>query len=94
MDVEPTGGSAPDQWGPVARIAIAVGAVASVVSVSLFIHTISQLASPIVSTSFIAAGIVGRRRATTPLGQILALATLVGGIVGAAASIALVAAGR
>ncbi len=94
MDVEPTRDARPDQWGPVARAAIAIGAFLSVVSVSLFIHTISQLASPLVSASFIAAGIVGRRRATTSLGWTLAVATLVGGIVGAIASIALVAAGR
>jgi len=94
MALEPGRGAADDSWGPVARIATAIGAFLSVVSVTLFIHTISQLASPLVSAAFIAAGIVGRRRATTQLGHLLALATLVGGLVGAVASIALAAAGR
>ena len=83
-----------DDWGRAAQVAMAVGAFASVVSVCLFIHTISQLASPIVSAGFIAAGIVGRWRATTPLTTLLSLATLAGGIVGAVASLALAAAGR
>jgi len=52
-----------EQWGPVARYSLAVGVFVSAVSFSLFVHLISQLASPIVSAAFIAAGIVGRRRA-------------------------------
>ncbi len=83
-----------EQWGPGARVAMAAGTFVSVVSLCLFIHAISQLASPIVSASFIAAGIVGRRRATTSLGTTIALATLAGGIVGAVASLVLAATGR
>jgi hypothetical protein len=83
-----------EQWGPIARLSLAVGAFAIAVSVGLFIHTISQLASPIVCASFIAAGVVGRERAATPQGQAVALGSLVGGIVAAIASIALAAAGR
>ena len=82
-----------EQWGTVARLLLAAGILASVVSFSLFVHLVSQLASPLVSAAFIAAGVVGRRRATTPLGHAVALATLAGGIVGAIASIALAAAG-
>jgi hypothetical protein len=83
-----------EQWGAVARLSLAAGVFASVVSFSLFVHLVSQLASPLVSAAFIAAGIVGRRRAATPLGQAVALATLAGGLTGAIASIALAAAGR
>ena len=79
-----------EQWGPGARVAMAAGTFVSVVSLCLFIHAISQLAS----ASFIAAGIVGRRRATTSLGTTIALATLAGGIVGAVASLVLAATGR
>jgi hypothetical protein len=67
---------------------------ASIVSFSLFVHLVSQLASPLVCAAFIAAGIVGRRRAQTPLAQAVATAALAGGVVAAIASIALTAAGR
>jgi len=83
-----------EQWGPVARYSLAVGVFVSAVSFSLFVHLISQLASPIVSAAFIAAGIVGRRRAATPIGQAIAVAALAGGLVAALASIGLAAAGR
>ena len=68
--------------------------VATQSQVDEFIHTISHLASPVVSAGFIAAGIVARRRATTALTTTIALATVAGGVVGAVASVALVAAGR
>jgi hypothetical protein len=83
-----------EQWGSFARLSVAAGAFITAVSVGLFIHTISQLASPIVCASFIAAGIVGRQRATTPAGQAVALGSLVGGIVAAITSLALAGAGR
>lgn len=83
-----------EQWGPLARISVAAGAFVTAVTFGLFIHTISQLASPIVSASFIAAGIVGRQRATTPAGQAVAFGSLVGGIVAAIMSLALAGAGR
>jgi hypothetical protein len=83
-----------EQWGSLARLSVAAGAFVTAVSVGLFIHTISQLASPIVCASFIAAGIVGRQRATTPAGQAVALGSLVGGIVAAITSLALAGAGR
>jgi hypothetical protein len=44
MDGQP----AREQWGPLARFSFAAGGVVIAVSVGLFIHTISQLASPIV----------------------------------------------
>lgn len=83
-----------EQWGSLARISVAAGAFATAVSVGLFIHTISQLASPLVCAAFIAGGIVGRQRATTPAGQAVALGSLIGGIVAAIASLALAGAGR
>jgi hypothetical protein len=78
--------------GALSRAGIAAGAFVCAVSFSLFIHSISQLSSPIVSAAFIAAGIVLRQRATTATGQAIALGALVGGIVAAVASIALAAA--
>jgi hypothetical protein len=91
---EPEGDARGEQWGTVARLSLAAGVFASVVSFSLFVHLVSQLASPLVSALFIAAGIVGRRRAATQLGHAVAVATLTGGAVAAIASIALAAAGR
>lgn len=87
-------GQQTEVWGPWARLSIAVGGFVIAVSMGLFIHTISQLASPIVSAGFIAAGWVARQRASTPAGQAMALGALVGGVVAAIASIALAAAGR
>ncbi len=83
-----------EQWGTLARLSVAAGAFITAVSVGLFIHTISQLASPIVCAGFIAAGWVGRQRSTTPTGQALAVGALVGGVVAALASITLAATGR
>jgi hypothetical protein len=83
-----------EQWGSLARLSVAAGAFITAVSVGLFIHTISQLASPIVCAGFIAAGIVGRQRSTTQAGQAVALGSLVGGIVAALTSIVLAAVGR
>ena len=83
-----------EQWDLLARLGLAAGAFLTAVSFGLFIHTISQLSAPIVCAGFIAAGIVGRRRATTPGGRALALGSLAGGVVAALASIALAAAGR
>jgi hypothetical protein len=84
-----------DDWGALAaRIGLAAGTFLTAVSFSLFIHTISQLAAPIVCASFIAAGIVGRQRGTTPGGQAIALGSIAGGAVAFVASIALAAAGR
>lgn len=77
-----------------ARIGLAAGAFAIAVSFSLFIHTISQLSSPIVSALFIAGGVVGRRRVPTSSGQAIATGTIVGGVVAAIAAITLAAAGR
>ena len=87
------GGDA-EQWGPAGRVAAAVGMFVTTVSLGLFIHTISQLASPIVCASFIAAGIVGRQRATTQLGRMIALGALAGGIVAAVSSLVLAGVGR
>jgi hypothetical protein len=83
-----------EEWGPVARFALAAGLFASTVSFALFVHLVSLLASMLVSAAWIAAGVVGRNRVHTPLGQAAALATLAGGIVSAIASIVLTAAGR
>jgi Ca2+/Na+ antiporter len=88
------GQRAGEPWGPLTRFWFAAGGFVIAVSVGLFIHTISQLASPLTCAAFIAAGWVGRQRATTPAGQALALGTLIGGIAAAIASIALAAAGR
>jgi hypothetical protein len=82
------------QWGPVARVALAAGVFASAVSVGLFIHTISQLASPIVCAVFIAAGIVGRQRAATPAGRLLAYGALAGGVVAFVVSLVLAGIGK
>jgi hypothetical protein len=82
------------QPGRLAFLGIAAGAFVSAVSFSLFIHSVSQLSSPFVSAAFIAAGIVARQRAASPTAHAIALGVLVGGVVAAAASIALVAAGR
>jgi hypothetical protein len=79
--------------GALSRAGIAAGSFICAVSFSLFIHSISQLSSPIVSGAFIAAGVVMRQRATTATGQAIALGALVGGIVAAVTSIALAAAG-
>lgn len=83
-----------EQWGPVARVALGAGVFASTVSVGLFIHTISQLASPIVCATFIAAGIVGRQRATTPLSRMASYAALAGGVIAFVASLVLAGIGR
>ena len=79
--------------GALVRAGIAAGAFVCVVSFSLFIHTISQLSSPIVSALFIAAGVVLRQRAATPTALAVALGSLAGGVVAAIATIALAAAG-
>lgn len=76
------------------RLGLAVGAFVIALSFSLFIYTVSQLSSPIVSAMFIAGGVVGRRRVPTDAGQALALGTIAGGTVAAIAAIALAAAGR
>jgi hypothetical protein len=80
--------------GALARLAVAAGAFLCAVSFSLFIHTVSQLSSPIVSAAFIAGGIVGRQRAATAVAHAVAVGALAGGGVAAIASIALAAAGR
>jgi hypothetical protein len=80
--------------GRLSRLGIAAGAFVSAVSFSLFIHSVSQLSSPIVSAAFIAGGIVARQRAATPTAHAIALGVLAGGVVAALASIALAAAGR
>ena len=80
-------------WTP-SRIGLAVGAFICAVSFALFIHTISQLSSPLVCAAFIAAGVVARRRAATGDAQALAVGVLVGGVVGAIASVILVATGH
>jgi len=79
--------------GVLSRAGIVAGAFVCAVSFSLFIHSISQLSSPIVSAAFIAAGVVLRQRASTGSGQAIALGALAGGIVAAVASVALTAAG-
>jgi hypothetical protein len=79
--------------GALTRAGIATGAFVCAVSFSLFIHSISQLSSPLVSAAFIAAGVVLRQRATTAAGQAIALGVLVGGAVAAVASLALAATG-
>jgi hypothetical protein len=76
------------------RLGLAAGAFAIAVSFSLFIHSVSQLSSPIVSALFIAGGIVGRRRVPTDAGQALAVGTIAGGVVAAIASLALAASGH
>ena len=76
------------------RLGLAAGTFVCAVSFSLFIHTISQLSSPIVSAMFIAGGVVGRQRIRTGSGQALSLGFLVGGAVAAVSSIALAAAGH
>jgi hypothetical protein len=83
-----------EEWGPVARVALAAGVFASAVSVGLFIHTISQLASPIVCAIFIAAGVVGRQRAQTALGRMLANGAVAGGVVAFVVSLVLAGIGR
>jgi hypothetical protein len=80
--------------GWLTQLGIAGGAFISAVSFSLFIHSVSQLSSPIVSAAFIAAGIVLRQRARTATAHAIAIGMLVGGVVAAIASIALAAAGR
>jgi hypothetical protein len=84
----------PEEWGPVGLVSIAVGAFVIAVSLGLFMHTISQLASPIVCAAFIAAGIVGRRRAATPAGAAIGIGTIAGGVVAAIAGLALTATGH
>jgi hypothetical protein len=79
--------------GALTRAGIASGAFVCAVSFSLFIHSISQLSSPLISAAFIAAGVVLRQRASTPSGQAIGLGVLVGGVVAAVASLALAAAG-
>jgi hypothetical protein len=80
--------------GRLSQLGIAVGAFVCAVSFSLFIYSISQLSSPLVSAAFIAGGVVLRQRGATPTAQAIATGMLVGGIVAAIASIALAAAGR
>jgi hypothetical protein len=79
--------------GALTLAAVAVGTFVCAVSFALFIHTISQLSSPIVAAAFIAAGVVLRQRATTPIAQTIAVTSMVAGTVAAVASIALAAAG-
>jgi hypothetical protein len=76
------------------RAGLAVGAFICAVSFSLFIHTVSQLSSPIVAALFISGGIVGRRRGRAEGTQALSLGFLSGGVLAAVAAIALTAAGR
>jgi pyrrolidone-carboxylate peptidase len=91
MEQEPV---RPEEWGTLARVSLGAGSFVVAVSVGLFMHTISQLSSPLVCAGFIAAGVVGRRRASTAMGQALAVGAIVGGLAAAIASIALAAAGR
>lgn len=81
-------------WGWIGLALFAVGAFLIAVSIGLFMHTISQLASPIVCAAFIAAGIVGRQRATTAAGSWFAVGSIVGGAVAAVAGIVLTATGH
>lgn len=87
---QPTAG----ELSVLSRLGLAAGTFICAVSFSLFIHTISQLSSPIVSAMFIAGGVVGRQRIHTASGQALSLGFLVGGVVAAVSSIALAAAGH
>jgi pyrrolidone-carboxylate peptidase len=79
------------EQGLATQLGIAAGAFVCAVSFSLFIHSISQLSSPIVSALFIAGGIVLRQRATTPTAHAIAIGMLIGGIVAAIASLVLAA---
>jgi hypothetical protein len=83
-----------DRRESLARLSLAAGVFVSVVSVSLFLYAISPIASVIASSAFIAAGVVGRQRASSPVGYAMAVAALSGGIVAAIVAIALAAAGR
>jgi len=76
------------------RVGLAAGAFICAVSFALFIHTISQLSSPLVCAAFIAAGVVAKRRATSSDGQALAVGIVIGGAVGAIASVTLAATGH
>ena len=60
------------EQGRLTQLGIAAGAFISAVSFTLFIHSISQLSSPIISAAFIAAGIVLRQRAATPTAHAIA----------------------
>jgi hypothetical protein len=79
------------EQGWLAQLGIVAGAFVCAVSFSLFIYSISQLSSPIVSAMFIAGGIVLRQRATTSTAQAIAMGMLVGGAVAAVSAIALAA---
>jgi hypothetical protein len=81
------------EQGWATQLGIAAGAFISAVSFSLFIYSISELSSPIVSAAFISGGIVLRQRAQTSTAQAIAIGMLVGGVVAAIASIALAATG-
>jgi hypothetical protein len=86
-------GTADTRW-TLARIGLAAGAFVCAVSFSLFIHTISQLTSPLICAVFIAAGVVARRRAATEDGRALAVGVIAGGAIAAIASLILVATGH
>jgi hypothetical protein len=90
--VEPR--TASGELSTLGKLGLSAGAFVCAVSFSLFIHTISQLSSPLVCAAFIAAGIVARRRVATESGKALAIGVLVGGGVAAVASIVLAAAGH
>jgi hypothetical protein len=83
-----------EEWGTLGLVSFAVGAFVIAVSVGLFMHTISQLASPIVYAAFVATGIVARRRARTPAAVALGLGAVAGGVVAAIAGITLTATGH
>jgi hypothetical protein len=85
--------SAGVQW-TAGRVGLAAGAFICAVSFSLFIHTISQLSSPLVCAAFIAGGVVARRRSATIDGRALAAGVLAGGIVAAVASLVLTSTGH
>jgi len=87
-------GSQDEQWGQPARLSLAVGVFASAVSLALFLYALSPIAAVLAAGLAIAAGVVGRERAATTFGSLLAGAALAGGVVAAIAAIALAAAGR
>jgi pyrrolidone-carboxylate peptidase len=78
--------------GALSRAGIAVGTFICAVSFALFIHSVSQLSSPLVSAAFIAIGVVLRQRASSSTGLAIANGALAGGVVAAIAAIALAAA--
>lgn len=81
-------------WSLPARALLAAGVLVSAVSLSLFLYAVSPIASVIVAALFVAAGVVGRERASTGFASLLAVAALSGGAIAAIGAIALAAAGR